>query len=201
MSNTLYEEQGYTAGELPEAPVIVDSGRFVFFIGLALDAILFITFIGGYYALRTDAIAWPPADLPHLHRALIGFSSIFLGGAALLLMLTVFAQNRNALRTMRASLILSLICLAAFLALNAHEWRSIIATGLPIRTVFGGIYFVLTGLFFFHIIGAMVYIISKYRWTLRWRRYTRSAVSILNLAYFMDAMLFLWLGFYYVLYF
>ncbi len=200
MADTLYEEHGPAAGELPDAPVIVDSGRFLFFIGLTLDAIFFITFSAGYYALRSNTFVWPPPDLPNLHQGMIAISTACIGTAAALLALTVFAQNRNALRTMRASLVLAIFCLAGFLGTNAIEWRSLIASGLPIRTVFGGIYFVLTGLFHLHIIAATVYILSKYRWTLRWRRYTRSAVSIAHLSYFMDAMLFVWLGIFYVIY-
>ncbi|HET6402619.1 MAG TPA: hypothetical protein VFH95_14640 [Candidatus Kapabacteria bacterium] len=200
MSDLLYEEHGFTASELPSAPVLVDSGRFVFFIALSLDVILFGTFTAGYFFLRVSAPAWPPADLPHLRTSLAGAATICIAIATLLLALTVFAQNRNALRSMRASLVLALIFLAGFLVLNASEWKELIATGLPIRTVFGGMYFVLTGLFHFHIIACAVYILSKYRWTLHWRRYTRSAVSIAHLSYFMDAMLLIWLGIFYVIY-
>jgi len=200
MSDLLYEERGLAAGEPPSALVLVDTGRFLFFIGLALDVIFFGTFTAGYFFLRSSAPAWPPADLPHLHPSLIGASTICIAIAAGLLAVTVFAQNRNALRSMRASLVLALLFLAGFLLLNATEWRELIATGLPVRTVFGGIYFVLTGLFYFHIAACTVYILSKYRWTLHWRRYTRSAASIAYLSYFMDAMLFVWLGIYYVIY-
>ncbi|HEX5316589.1 MAG TPA: hypothetical protein VFX22_08060 [Candidatus Kapabacteria bacterium] len=200
MSDLLYEEHGLAAGELPSAPLLVDSGRFVFFIGLALDVIFFGTFTAGYFFLRSSAPAWPPADLPHLHPSMIGASTICIAVATALLALTVFAQNRNSLRSMRASLMLALLFLAGFLVLNATEWRELIVTGLPIRTVFGGIYFVLTGLFHLHIAASMVYTLSKYRWTLRWRRYTRSAASIAHLSYFMDAMLIVWLGIYYVIY-
>ncbi|MFI5201635.1 MAG: heme-copper oxidase subunit III [Candidatus Kapaibacterium sp.] len=200
MSDLLYEEHGLAAGELPSAPVLVDSGRFVFFIALALDVILFGTFTAGYFFLRASAPAWPPADLPHLQTQLVGVATISITVATLLLALTVFAQNRNALRLLRGSLVLALVFLAGFLAMNAIEWRQLIATGLPVRTVFGGIYFVLTGLFHLHIIACAVYILSKYRWTLHWRRYTRSAASIAHLSYFMDAMLFIWLGIYYAIY-
>ncbi len=200
MSISLYEEQG-SIGELPHALEVVDNSRFLFFIALAIDAMLFIAFTGGFLLLRGSAIAWPPADLPHLHRAMIGISSGALAIAALLLTLTVRAQNRNALRLMRATLVLSLGFLAVFLALNILEWKSLFADGLPIRTVFGGLYFVITGAFHLHIAGCMLYILSKYRWTLRWRRYTRSAVSIAHLAYFVCAMLVLWTGIYAVIYF
>jgi len=200
MPDLLYEQPGYTASELPSAPVLVDSGRFLFFIGLALDVVFFGTFTAGYFFLRSTAPGWPPADLPHLHTPMMGEATVCVAIATALLALTVFAQNRNAPRLLRASLVLALLFLAGFLALNATEWKELIATGIPIRTVFGGIYFVLTGLFHFHIIGAMVYILSRYRWTLHWRRYTRSAASIANLSYFMDAMLLIWLGIYYVIY-
>ncbi len=200
MSDLLYEEHGLAAGELPSASVLVDSGRFLFFTGLALDVIFFGTFAAGYFFLRTSAPAWPPLDLPHLHVSLIGASTICIAIAAVLLALTVFAQNRNALRSMRATLVLALLFLAGFLLLNATEWKELLETGLPVRTVFSGIYFVLTGTFHLHIIGSMIYIIHKYRWTLRWRRYTRSAASIAHLSYFMDAMLLVWLGIFYVIY-
>jgi cytochrome c oxidase subunit III len=199
MSTSLYEEHGLIANEPPSVPPL-DNTQFVFFIGLALDAVLFITFAGGFFLLRASAASWPPPDLPHLHRSLVGMSSLCLFLAAALLTVTVAAQNRNALRMMRATLMLALLFLAGFLILNGIEWRSIFANGLPIRTIFGGIYFVLTGVFHVHIAGSMIYIVSKYRWTLRWRRYTRSAVSIARLSYFVDAMFLLWLGIYGVIY-
>jgi cytochrome c oxidase subunit III len=201
MSDLLYEEHGLAASELPSAPVLVDSGRFLFFIGLALDVIFFGTFTAGYFFLRASTRDWPPADLPHLHTPAIGAATICIAIATALLALTVFAQNRNALRTMRASLVLALVFLAGFLLLNAIEWKSLLSTGLPIRTVFGGIYFVLTGLFHLHIAACTIYILSKYRWTLHWRRYTRSAASIAHLSYFMDAMFIIWVGIFYVIYF
>ncbi len=200
MSDLLYEQHGLEASELPSITMLVDNGRFVFFIALSLDVILFGAFTAGYFFLRANAPAWPPADLPHLQTQLIGIATISIAIATLLLALTVFAQNRNSLRLLRGSLVLALVFLVGFLAMNAIEWKQLIATGLPIRTVFGGIYFVLTGLFDFHIIACAVYILSKYRWTLHWRRYTRSAASIVHLSYFMDAMLLIWLGIYYVIY-
>jgi heme/copper-type cytochrome/quinol oxidase subunit 3 len=198
MSTILYEEPGSMAGELPSAPPF-DTGSFFFFIGLALDAILFVTFGGCFFVLRQSAITWPPADL-HLQKGLVGFSTISLLLAAVLLSITVFAQNRNALQWMRASLMMSLLFLTTFLCLNGLDWNSLFATGLPIRTIFGGLYFVLTGLFHLHIALGILYIINKYRWTLHWRHYTRSAASIARLSYFMDAMLLLWIGIYAVIY-
>ncbi len=199
MSTTLYEEPGSIAGELPSAPP-ADGSKFIFFIGLALNAIFFVTFAGGFYVLRGSTVAWPPADLMHLQKGLVGFSTISLFLSTILLSVTVFAQNRNALRWMRASLIMSLVFLTAFLCLNGFEWNNLFATGLPIRTIFGGLYFVVTGLFHVHIALAMMYVLNKYRWTLRWRRYTRSSASIARLSYFMDAMFLLWVGIYCVIY-
>jgi heme/copper-type cytochrome/quinol oxidase subunit 3 len=112
----------------------------------------------------------------------------------------VLAQNRNALQWMRASLIMSLIFLTTFLYLNGFEWNNLFATGLPIRTIFGGLYFVLTGLFHVHIALGILYVVNKYRWTLHWRHYTRSSASIARLSYFMDAMFLLWIGIYAVIY-
>ncbi|HEY3874896.1 MAG TPA: hypothetical protein VGM92_05435 [Candidatus Kapabacteria bacterium] len=199
MSASLFEEHGLVADGPPSAPP-VDNSQFLFFIGLAVDTVLFITFAGGYFLLRASAPSWPPPDLPHLHPALVGWSAIALFLGAVLLTVAVIAQHKNALRTMRGSLMLSIIFLTTFLGLNAIEWRSIFASGLPIRTIFGGIYFVLTGLFHVHIAGCMLYIISKYRWTRRWRRYTRSSISIARLSYFIDAMLVLWLAIFGVIY-
>lgn len=199
MSTSLYEEHGLLADEPPSAPP-VDTSQFVFFIGLTIDAVLFVTFAGGFFLLRASAPNWPPPDLPHLHKSLIAISAIALFLGAAFLNITVLAQNRNALRTLRASLIASIIFLFAFLGINAYEWRTIFSTGLPIRTIFGGIYFLLTGLFHVHIAGTIFYIARKYRWTLRWERYTRSSVSIARLSWFMDALVILWLVIYSVIY-
>ncbi|SRR5579883_1252749 len=197
MSETLFEQPGLVTGG-PQA--LIDNSRFLFFIGLAVDAMIFAGLVGAYFVLRGGATTWPPADLPHLHTALVARSIICLAAAAILLGISVIMQNRNALKSMRASLLVAVIALAGFLVLNALEWESLLSNGIPVRTVFGGIYFLVTGVFHLHILACMVYILSKYRWTLHWRRYTRSALSYLHLSYFVSAMLVIWLGIFGVIY-
>ena len=200
MSEILYEQPGLMAGNTRDGQSLIDNSRFVFLMGLAVDVMLFCGLIGGYFVLRGGTPAWPPPDLPHLNAGLVGIGSLALAIAAAFLSLTVNAQNRNELIRMRVSLILSLLFLAVFLTLNAVEWRSLLVDGLRVRTIFGGIYFVITGVFHIHIIGGMIYILLKFRRSLQWKRYTRSTVSITHLAYFIYAMLFVWLGIYGVVY-
>jgi cytochrome c oxidase subunit III len=201
MSEILYEQPGLRAGSThPGSETLIDNSRFVFLIGLAVDVMLFAGLIGAYFVLRGGTQVWPPTDLPHLNKSLIGLSSMSLALGAVFLSLTVHAQNRNELIRMRASLILSLLFLATFLAMNAIEWRNLLAFGLHIRTIFGGIYFLITGVFHIHILAGMCYILLKYRRTLRWKYYTRSTVSIAHLSYFMYAMLIVWLSLYSVVY-
>ncbi|HWF44433.1 MAG TPA: cytochrome c oxidase subunit 3 [Candidatus Kapabacteria bacterium] len=201
MSEILYEQPGFRAGSThPGSETLIDNSRFVFLIGLAVDVMLFAGLIGGYFVLRGGTQVWPPTDLPHLNKELIGLSSISLALGAFFLSLTVQAQNRNELIRMRASLIISLIFLTVFLGMNAIEWKNLLTGGLQVRTVFGGIYFLVTGVFHIHILAGMCYILLKYRRTLRWKYYTRSTVSIAHLSYFMYAMLIVWLGIYGVVY-
>src|SRR5439155_16382474 len=99
MSETLYESSGFVAGTHPSG-ALIDNSRFLFLIGLAIDVMLFAGVIGAYFVLCGGTDVWPPRDLPVLHRNLVGISTIALGLAAVFLGVTLYAQNRNALRTM-----------------------------------------------------------------------------------------------------
>ena len=171
------------------------STHFVFLIGLAIDVMLFCGLIGSYFVLRIA-----PPDLPHLHENLIGIVLASLALAAGFLSYTVYTKNRNELTRMRVSLVLSLIFMTFFLGLNALEWKSLLVDGLGVRAAFGDIYFLLTGVFYIHILGAMCYALLKFRQMLRWKHYTRSGNSIAYLSYFMYALLIVWAGIYGVVY-
>jgi cytochrome c oxidase subunit 3 len=196
MSETLFESGFVTH----PSGALIDNSRFLFLIGLAIDVMLFAGVIGAYFVLRGGTNIWPPRDLPLLHRSLVGMSTVALGFASIFLGVTLSAQHRNALRTMWLALMAGLFFLTIFLTLNGIEWKMLLENGLPVRTIFGGIYFVLTGIFHLHILGCLIYVLSTYRRTLRWRHYTRSSVSIAHLAYFVSAMFVVWIGIYGVIY-
>jgi len=206
MSRALFEQSGQwddgssEDGRTNGLRAPIDNSGFVFFISLAVDWMLFAGLVGAYFVLRSGAQSWPPPDLPRLDTPLALRSTISLALASIFLTVTVISQNRNALKTMQASLVMAFVFLAAFLTFNCIEWKSLLTNAVPARTVFGGIYFIITGVFHIHIAACATYILAKLRRILRWQRYTRSAVSFMRLSYFVYAMLSVWLGIFFVIY-
>jgi cytochrome o ubiquinol oxidase subunit 3 len=206
MSRALFEQSGQwddgssEDGRTNGLRALIDNSGFVFFVSLAVDWMLFAGLVAAYFVLRSGAQSWPPADLPYLDTPLAFRSTISLLLAAIFLTLTVISQNRNALKTMQSSLVMAFVFLAAFLTFNGIEWKSLLTNAVSARTAFGGIYFILTGVFHLHIAACAIYILIKLRRTLRWRQYTRSAVSFPRLSYFVYAMLTVWVGIFCVIY-
>ncbi|MDP4198926.1 MAG: hypothetical protein Q8922_06865 [Bacteroidota bacterium] len=200
MSDTLFEESGFVARINGGRP-LVDNSRFVFFIGLALDLMLFSGLIGAFYVLREGAASWPPPDLVILDLRVAESGSSCLLIASLLLVLTVRAQNRNSLGLMRASLAAALLFLLATLAIGVVQWRFYLASGVPMRSAFGILFLIVTAVYYVHIAASASYIAVKYRGMLRWKQYTRSGVSLMHLASFVVAMFVVWLGLVAVVYF
>jgi heme/copper-type cytochrome/quinol oxidase subunit 3 len=199
MSETLFESSGFVAGTRPGG-ALTDNSRFLFLIGLAIDVMLFAGIIGAYFVLRGGTSTWPTHDFPLPQKNLAAMGTLALGLASIFLGVTLYAQHRNALRTMWTALMASLFFLTTFLALNGVEWKLLFSDGLPLRSVLGGMYLIMTGAFHLQIVGCLLYVLATYRRTLRWRHYTRSSLGIAHLSYFISAMFLVWIGIYSVVY-
>jgi heme/copper-type cytochrome/quinol oxidase subunit 3 len=200
MSETLFDQSGFIARVGGGYP-LVDNSRFVFMIALAVDVMFFAVLIGAFFVLREGAPSWPTTDMlvesPRTATAI----AICLLASSIFLSLTVRAQHFNRLKRFRTFLSAALLFLAIALTFSIAELRSFLGSPGQIHAVFAGLFMSIIALFILHITAAFGYIIAKYRWTtLRWRRYTRSGVSLAHLTSFVTAMLIVWVGIFAVAY-
>ena len=200
MAETQFEQSGLVAGSRNSGHALIDNGRFAFILGLAVDVMMFGGLLGAYFVLRGTATLWPPPALPQLTPVLVGLSGGCLIASAVFMSITVRAQYQNNLSGMRLSLAAAVVMIATFLAINAIEWSHLLSNEATLRSVFGGIYFMITGIFHAHIVVGLAFGASKLRRILHWRRYTRSTNSLVHLSYFFYAMSLVWFAIFSVVY-
>jgi heme/copper-type cytochrome/quinol oxidase subunit 3 len=200
MSETAFDRSGFIARVGGGYP-LVDNSRFVFTIALAVDVMFFAVLIGAFFVLREGAPTWPATDMMIESPRTAAAIAICLLSSSIFLSLTVRAQHHNVLKRFRMYLSAALLFLAIALTMTVAELRTFIGAPGPTHAVFAGFFMSIVTLFMLHITAAFGYIIVKYRWTtLRWRRYTRSGVSLAHLTSFVTAMLIVWLGIFAVAY-
>jgi cytochrome c oxidase subunit 3 len=198
MSERLFETSGRL--DMHDGRVLIDNSRFAVIMGLAIDSILFAGLIGAYFVLRASAMHWPPPELLQFTPGFALASGLALFAAAIALLLAIRAQSANRLSNMRLGLLASLLALMVFLGLNGSDWLTVISAERTSHTLFGGIYFMITGIFHLHVVGAMIYIAVKFRKVLRWQSYTRSSMSIQHLLYFMSVLASIWTAIFFIVY-
>jgi cytochrome c oxidase subunit 3 len=198
MSERLFETSGLL--DMHDGHVLVDSSRFAVLIGLAIDVILFAGLLGAYLVLRASSPQWPPPELSHFRLAFPLGSAAALWLSAVSLIFAIRAQTANQLGQMRFGLLAAILVLMVFLGLNGSDWVTVIRYERVTHTLFGGIYFMVTGIFHIHIVAGMTYIALKLRQVLRWKQYTRSTLSIQHLLYFFSVLAGIWVAILYVVY-
>jgi heme/copper-type cytochrome/quinol oxidase subunit 3 len=182
MSEIVYERPGL-ADSTHDGKALIDSSRFAFFLFLGVEIMLFAGLAGGYVILHGGASSWPPDDAPAL--------SLFRGAIASTLLLFAalaigFSVARPASRNLLlAGLLLSLGFGATLLidSLLLHE------NGLKITGVYGGIYFLLSGIFFLHAVGGIMATVSVMR---KARCARLSSNSIPHLSYYYYLLTLAW---------
>jgi heme/copper-type cytochrome/quinol oxidase subunit 3 len=199
MSETVFDQSGFIARVGGGYP-LVDNSRFVFMIALAVDVMFFAVLIGAFFVLREGAPTCPANDMLVESSRTAAAIAISLFSSSVFLSLTVRAQHYNRLKRFRTFMSAALLFLAIALTFTIAELRSFLGEPGQIHAVFAGLFMSIVALFATHITAAFGYIVAKYRWTLRWQRYTRSGVSLAHLTTFVAAMLAVWLGIFAVAY-
>jgi heme/copper-type cytochrome/quinol oxidase subunit 3 len=132
---------------------LVNSKRFAFLLYVGLTIMLFAGLFGGWFVLRGNNDVWPPLGTPPMI-----FTKALPSIIVLLANLVAMVLARNAMRsgdlerfrtlTMIASAISGLFVLAF-----GMEWYRLISGGVHFSTVFGGLYYTITGIFMLHFLG------------------------------------------------
>jgi cytochrome c oxidase subunit III len=115
---------------------------------IASWVMLFAGLFFAYAVTRARALAWPPADLPALPRALPALATLALAGSSLLL-----ERARRARAHARPGLLaLAWLAAAAFLFLQLVVWASAWRAGLRPQTgSYASVFFGLTGFHGVHV--------------------------------------------------
>ncbi len=134
------------------------NGKLGIWLFLASEAMLFGGLFSAYVFLRSGATAWP-AGPDVLNVPLATVNTAILIGSSLTIAMAWASLKLNDLRIARAYLGVTVLLGVIFLALKLTEYGEKFGHGLyPSTSNFYGIYFVLTGVHFLHILGGLVVI-------------------------------------------
>ena len=133
------------------------------------DALLFAGFLAGYGFVRIASPSWPvPAEVFHL--PLITLMTFILVSSGATMAAAVEAGCRGRWNTAVKLLILTVLAGAAFLGMQAYEWKELIHKGAALSSnpwgvpAFGASFFLITGFHGTHVlIGVLLLAIVAYR--------------------------------------
>ncbi|MEP7233775.1 MAG: hypothetical protein ABI778_00635 [Ignavibacteriota bacterium] len=154
MESIIFERSGL--GDSPhDGGEIVSSKRFAFALYIALTIMLFLGLFGGWFVLRGNNAIWPPTGTPELsfvqmlpENITIILSVILLGVAMSFLKKADFNKFRTYILASAGS------CLLFALAMGLEFWR-LLAGGVTMNTVFGGMYFIIMSTYLAHFVGGI----------------------------------------------
>jgi heme/copper-type cytochrome/quinol oxidase subunit 3 len=155
MESIIYERSGL-ADTTHDGNPIVSSKRLAFTLYIALTIMLFTGLFGGWFVLRGNNDIWPPTGTPEIsvmkmlpENLTIVVSVIFLIAAMSYLKKADFGKFQTYV------LLSAAISVLFVFAMGMEYWR-LIAGGVTMSTVFGGMYFIITGVFLAHFLGGII---------------------------------------------
>ena len=132
---------------------LVNSKRFAFLLYIGLTIMLFAGLFVGYLVLRGNTEVWPPLGAPPMTLLNILPSWVVLVLTMGFMIVARKALRQNILDRFRFFTLLGLLSSVLFLLAFGMEWWRLMAGGVRLNTVFGGMYYVVTGSFILHFIG------------------------------------------------
>jgi len=155
-----FEVPGFGGGPPQTAPAM-SNARLGLFMFLGAEAMFFAGLIGSFLVFRLGSDVWPPASQPRLPVGVTGVNTLIL------LLSGVTAQRT--LRSVRlgntAGLVRWLGYTAAlgvvFLGVQGFEWIRLVQFGLKISSgTYGSTFYTLVGFHAFHVVGAVLWLIT-----------------------------------------
>ena len=154
MRSIILERPGL-ADSTHDGKEIVSSKRFAFVLYIVLTVMLFAGLFGGWFVLRGNTEIWPPTGTPPMSLMnMLPECLTILGSVILLLFARKNLRNADFDKFRLFVLFSALLCILFVFAMGMEYWR-LLAGGVKFETVFGGMYFVLTGTFLAHFLGGI----------------------------------------------
>lgn len=154
MRSIILERDGL-ADSTHDGKEIVSSKRFAFMLYIALTIMLFAGLFGGYFVLRGNNEIWPPTGTPTLTLMnMLPESITMLASVIFLVIARRYLRRADFSKFQTYVLISAAMCLLFVFAIGMELWR-LIAGGVTMETVFGGMYFIIMTTFLAHFIGGI----------------------------------------------
>ena len=140
-------------------PRPLDNAHLGLLVFLGAEAMLFASFVMGFFVLRTQAEVWPPPLQPRLPVAVTALNTLCLLASSA----TMLGARRALGRGDRAALLRGLGATAAlgagFLTVQGWEWARLLGFGLRVSSgTYGGTFYTLIGLHGAHVVGALAWL-------------------------------------------
>lgn len=144
------------AGHAPSAAEALDTAKLGIWTFLATEVLLFGGLFTAYVVYRLKYPAMFHAGHLHLDRALGALNTVILITSSLTVALGIAAIRNGRRRALERFLFLTIALAFGFLVVKYFEWSAKFAHGLyPSTDIFFSLYFVMTGLHGFHVLGGM----------------------------------------------
>ncbi len=134
----------------------IPAAKLAMMVFLGSVTMLFVGLMGAYLVLRGGLTPWPPPGMPPRPVGLWG-STALIGMSSLMLLVASRRLRRDAQQGFRLTLVLTAVFGVAFLVVQVILWRSQFAAGLQFKNnVYAGVFYLLTGAHFIHVVGGVV---------------------------------------------
>ncbi len=134
---------------------IVSSKRFAFMLYIALTIMLFAGLFGGWFVLRGNNDIWPPTGTPELSLMnMLPENLTMIASVILLIVAMSFLKKANFGKFQTYVLLSAALNILFLFAMGMEFWR-LLAGGVTMNTVFGGMYFIIMTTFLAHLVGGI----------------------------------------------
>jgi len=154
MQSIIYERTGL-GDATHDGKEIVSSKRLAFTLYIALTIMLFAGIFGGWFVLRGNNDIWPPTGTPELTLMnMLPESLTMIASVICLIIARRYLRSADFAKFQTYVLGSAAMCVLFVFAMGMELWR-LIAGGVTMETVFGGMYFIIMTTFLAHFIGGI----------------------------------------------
>ena len=154
MESIIYERTGL-GDATHDGKEIVSSKRLAFTLYIALTIMLFAGIFGGWFVLRGNNDIWPPTGTPPLTLMnMLPELLTILASVIFLIIARRYLRRADFGKFQTYVLASASMCVLFVFAMGMELWR-LIAGGVTMETVFGGMYYIIMTTFLAHFIGGI----------------------------------------------
>jgi heme/copper-type cytochrome/quinol oxidase subunit 3 len=155
MRSIIYERAGLADTTHDGSPVI-SSKRLAFTLYIALTIMLFAGLFGGWFVLKGNNEIWPPTGTPEMSIVQMIPENLTMIISLILLYIAMSNLKKADFGKFGTYVFSSAVVSILFVFAMAMEIWRLLAGGVSMSTVFGGMYFIIIGVFLTHYIGGII---------------------------------------------